>query len=433
MSPAKASTIDTWRKKTAGSSHTSTPSTASLVSPYGGGFLAAHVQPGRTAHSPGRSPPPEYPDYLPYRGPIETRPPPRPESIEVPGIVGLNDSTNGWLSQVVAARSPMETDINRERSARVVHRPEPIPLRERNVQTAESNHTVLDSYYNQQDLISPASTMSSLGFTSMTTRAIGATRSVARLWPTSVLITNSPPHTIDEDGSTVSQITPPANHRNDPGLFIDSMRYPPLPSTAVSTTARTPPSGTMSSRAMDYSNASRDTLYRSSSGQSPSTTPLRRGVGIKSVKTMRSFFSGLLGSGAGSPFPETPALPATYSDTFMVATPARPDSDIFPAASISRSNSLVRDPSRSANLVTSSRYDNGREAKDVPVDSPDRPRITMQSYTSSAVPPLLRLDTSENNFFIELNPDSPVTRVEGSRASGMTSLPDSWGYRGQRI
>lgn len=426
ISPAKASSIDSWRKhaQVSGAPHTPSSGSASGSSASNGQFYAAHLQPSGTqvVASPGRSPPPDYPDYLPYRGPIEP-PSITPVSEEPPAIAGLTASTYGWLASAITPRSPEErTPRTSPRAAHTAHRPDPIPLWGSGRGGVED--IPLDSYYATQDLISPASTLSSLGLSGMTTRAMGATRSVARLWPTSV-VASGPDSTVNSTLNTVIATPPLAQTRGDRVISIDSLHYAPTYTTAghfVTSPDQLLGSGvtTASLNAMRQ----RESPSRSSM-RDPSSPPLRRGVSIKSVKTMRSFFSGLLG---GSPLPETPALPSAYTPYETPA--ARPDSDIFPNGSVSRSNSLAN------NGGSVGRFDIGR----IPSNAGSHARNgfgrvrnkSRGTLGSSGLPPMLRLDAGGENFFIELNPNSPITVVDGSRPqSEMTAVPSSWRSRGR--
>jgi len=467
ISPGKASSIDSWRKNATAN----IPPTPSSGSGSGSGssvsglhFYAAHVQPGSgrfiQSVSPGRSPPPDYPDYLPYRGPIEPRP------TTPPLIAGINASTQGWLAATAATSlSPSPLDRSQARGTRSIHRPDPIPLRER--YTAELDEVPWDSYYAQQDVISPASTLSSLGLTGMTSRAMGATRSVARLWPTSIVVDSHPPPFTPQSAPTTTIPSRPTRP-----LRVSSYdTNPSVPS--YTSTANPSVSHNQSVDPTSGSTVNSTGTFRAEQVGSKMTSPvmsLRRGVSIKSVKTMRSFFSGLLF--ANSPIPNTPAIPSTYmSDRFEVA---RPESEIFPSGSVSRAGSIVRaeQPDRldgtdrvdrlihcgypgyasmglglglglsvsSANYTGTAESSGGstprghQDQKDASHSRDSRRREDTarleraSSATSHGLPPI-RLDRGGDNFFIELNPNSPVTMVNGSRpGSEMTSAPTSWRY-----
>lgn len=433
ISPAKASSIDSWRKNA--TPHTPSSGSTSGSSASNGRFYAAHLQPatGQPAISPGRSPPPEYPDYLPYRGPIE--PPNLTPNEEPPAIAGLTASTHGWLAAAITPRSPGDTPRSSPRPTRPVHRPDPIPLRDRNA--GNMDEIPLDSYYAAQDVISPASTMSSLGLSGMTTRAMGATRSIARLWPTSVII-SGPDSTLPSTLSTATIATPPSAQRQDRdrAVSIESMQYNPTYTTAghfVSSPDQLLGSGitsaslaAMRERSSPNGSTNRDAYSAAS--------PLRRGVSIKSVKTMRSFFSGFI---HGSPAPETPALPSAY--THYDTPAARPDSDIFPHSSISRSNSLAgngggvsrygiaRTPSNAG--AGGSTGAGGRVGGGGSGEGGKRNK-SRGTLGSSGLPPMLRLDAGGENFFIELNPGSPMTVVDHARPeSEVTAMPSGGAWR----
>lgn len=502
LSPAKASSIDSWRKNAV----PDTPSSGSGSSSASGyKVYAAHGQPGsgHVVHSPGKSPgrtpPPEYPDYLPYRGPIETRPPTPPSAgYEPPAIAGLNARTQGWLAAASAANSPMTAGKNSTastpRSNRQVHRPEPIPLRERgSVLMADLVDFPLDGgYYARQDGISPASALSSFG--QMTSLAAGATRSVAGLFapgttgtattlPTArsstsplsgTMASTSPGRTGSIDTTPTRPLRP---KRPERVLSSDSMAYAPTYALA-GYLAQSPEqligagllagAGAQGWREHDRNPDQDHRSPSRSSEANPSSSPLRRGVSIKSATTMRSFFSGLLWNAST---PDTPAVPG-WHDTVpawgsgasqLEAQAARPDSDTFPA-SVSRSGSISRWGSRDAPLpplpnsalgsITSSagaggRTESGTAAQGSVGTAPtptttavssasggkrDRSTSGRTSFVSVGIPPLLRLDTGGENIFIELNPNSPSTMVgmESARSSEVHGVPSSWRY-GEKI
>lgn len=315
----------------------------------------------------------------------------------------------------------------------------------------------LDSYYAQQDFISPASTLSSLGLSGMTARAMGATRSVARLWPTSVVIDSQHhlhlPPTTPQSAPTDSALSRPAKPQR--ALSSNSAQFAPSYHGAA-------PSAHSCDQLLS-SGVTGGSLASSPSGQTSGTetgtgtmtspmTPLRRGVSIKSVKTMRSFFSGLLF--ANSPIPDTPAVPSTYiSERYEVA---RPESEIFPQSSISRAGSIVRhrpDALQPLNRFGPSKQTEGEgrvssgathTAGSGSVSSGSTPWAERNQTTrreardesrrartpSWRLPPI-RLDRGGENFFIELNPNSPVTMVNGSRPGSempTPAAPTSWRY-----
>ena len=440
----KASSIDSWRQKA--NNIPPTPSSGSLTSSSlsGSRLYVPHVQPvGRlNAASPGRSPPPEYPDYLPYTGPVEPRPS-ESMTLEPPRIAGIDASTQGWLTATAAALSPLPS-ASWSKPTRQIHRPEPIPLRNR--LSSAMTTDLLDSYYPQQDLISSASTFSSLGLTGtgLTIRAMGATRSVARIWPNNVVV--DPYRPVQESHSAPStSLTQPVSR---PGSPPSRGTHTPSTLDSALSSAYPKPSPHASATTSGFSGGTSAATFSPESGSIASSYPLRRGVSIKSVKTMRSFFSALLFS---SPMSDTPALPRR-SERYEYA---RPDSDIFPIASLSRSGSLVRPGPRpeglsdlghcvigdhsirsggntallagggaftpnsdSAATIWSSENCLGAKQREVQLER-------ASSATSHTLPPI-RLDRGEDNFFIELNPNSPVTMVGGSRPGSEQTAVPTW-------
>lgn len=552
----KSYKIDSWRKNAALDTPT-TPYTGSDPSPgpvptsgshsasSGSRFVHAQQQQlSQPTHSgSGQSPPPDYPDYLPYTGPYESRPPsvyddhddlqgdtysqPRSSLTSLnppPAIVGFNPSAQTWLSTTSgitpspgystantsmrhlvgnsnqAYTSSQDRSPRQERAAR---RPDPIPLKNRssvhrdNVLSPEGyNHHRYDrdSYATsaQLDLVSPVSTLSSIGVTRVPSRA---TRSVARLWPSkdavpSLMMRNSVFDSRSSKGLELSlgssfsasvhaaagsdvdrarhlvdsRVSP--SHRSP----VDSTHferhyggldrgYAPQSQGASPGTNDTSPSfgsATMDSmKSTGYTKSSPSSAHRSTKADVPqsiyhhsttfsTSTPtvsspsspygLRRGVSIKSVKTMRSFFSGLL---FNPPLPNE-TVPPTPAVRHQIA--ARPDSDIFPIdiGTVHRSNSLMSQ-FKSASQSQSSPL-TGQPARSIashpPSQSPRRVELPMvqpgvggvsspsaapQSGTSQISTASPQLPTPDH-LFIELNPYSPISRP------GSEMTPGSWRF-----
>ena len=454
----------------------------------------------RLGGSPMRSPPPEYPDYVPYRGPIEPRPLPsisdhspryaEPE-YDPPAIAGSNPSAQGWLRAQAGSPAPSYTPTamshrtgRSEISARLgrgdrmdsmertmndgIYPPAPIPLRTPRSIAAGTDAIPIDSYYElHPETISPVSTESSLGLSGMTARAMGATRSFARLWssregaPSSFGMLATTPNGSNLDyNSSSNPTTSGLAHPHPRPPPVDSARHIPT-YTLAGHFAQSPDQlvGSELNHTTVYNGPSTSSdLPQSTSCSTHPESPytLRRGVSIKSVKTMRSFFSGLLfhtGGGPGSS-PETPALPQPA---------ARPDSDIFPngLGYLSRANSTAggasifgRSPSRAsrANTTTTGRSthhinasanpNNNTATTTNPSRATSRATSKKMHRTTRHGPPTLRLDglglglgtaTHESggggahNFFIELNPNSPMTLGASSRP-GSELTPGSWRF-----
>ena len=305
-----------------------------------------------------RLPPSDDPDYLPYRGPVEREPAAGRYDEPLP-IVGANPTAQRWLEdQAALIESHGPARQNPVYTGRNIPRPPPLPFR---LRLDRFDNIALDDYYRDESEADPdgfspiGSTPSTLGLTGRTARAVGATRSVARLWPSRDAI----PSTLRQQSAD-----PPA----------DSILFTPSHTTA----------GTFSicQSQMHGSGLASRSIFTNPTHSNPSSShpssfhsALRRGVSVKSVKTMRSFFSTLLfHSSSTSLAVQTPALPLAA---------ARPDSDIFPIGSLSRSNSAADDGIESSTNARMAQRDGGRET------SP--------------------------NLVIELNPNSPMTMAPSSR------------------
>lgn len=446
----------------------------------------------------GRTPPPDYRDYVPYRGPIE--PPPihtinssisgsgQEEILAYRGVAsslssasgrrgsirssssrsgtprlslvaGTNPSAAGWLlaggpqawnispisSRVGGERLSKDGSWSTERSGRSRasvescsagelrsdkdrekddgfdeialsdHQPSisPPPFSDVTSPSSQSGKrsTGTRTRTVPQSPASAVSTPSSLGLSGIQARALPASRSVARLWPTRDAV--------------------PSSYRADSSFWggMSALRSPRQVALNTSSLALNPCTSV-------------DAL--SHVPNSTSSPTLRRGVSIKSIKTMRSFFSGLiflppssssnavrLGGNGASPIPSTLALP-------MIA--ARPDSDIFPVfgGGLSRGSSKV-DRSRigkgysSTSSTVPSTSGSGSTSKHHPV--PALP-ITTSTSLSRRQGEEAGEEEEENdgssNFFIELNPNSPITASRSgslwtwyTRASGL-GLGGSW-------
>ncbi|OXG76477.1 hypothetical protein C349_05650 [Cryptococcus neoformans var. grubii Br795] len=423
----------------------------------------------------GRSPPPEYPDYVPYRGPIE--PPPinianssisgsgqsevlaytgmafplssaggrigstsssssKSSTPRLPLVTGANPSATGWLLargqqqawniSPISSREGVEgligdgsqgTNMGRGSGASVEswsagesrrdrdrerdegfdeialgdHQPPVSPPPFSGVTSSpsgsgKSTGTGTGTRTVPQSPASSISTPSSLGLSGIQARAVPASRSVARLWPTRDAVPSS--YRVNssflEGMSALS--SPQQTAFNTSSLILN-------PSTSVDALPHAP--------------------------NSTSSPTLRRGVSIKSIKTMRSFFSGLiflapssnigvvgLGGNGTPPIPSTPALPMTA---------ARPDSGIFP---------VFGGLSRGSSKVDRSRVGKGYSSTSWIVPPTSRSGATSKQHPTPALP----LTTSTNgsrrqreeaeeeeerddgspNFFIELNPNSPI-------------------------
>jgi hypothetical protein len=404
----------------------------------------------------------------------------------------VGDSNQAYTSS--QDRSPRQ-----ERAAR---RPDPIPLKNRSSVHRDdgllspegyNHHRDRDSYATsaQLNLVSPVSTLSSIGVTRVPSRA---TRSVARLWPSrdavpSLMMRNSVFDPRSSKGLELSLgssfsasvhaaagsdmdrarhlVDPRAspNHRSpvDSTHFerhyggLDRGYAPQSHGTSPGTNDTSPSFGgtTMDSmKSTGYTKSSPSSAHRSTKADVPqsiyhhsttfsTSTPtvsspsspygLRRGVSIKSVKTMRSFFSGLL---FNPPLPNE-TVPPTPAVRHQIA--ARPDSDIFPIdiGTVHRSNSLMSQ-FKSASQSQSSPL-TGQPACSIashsPSQSPRRVDLPVVQPGAggalglSAAPPSGSNQTSAasqlptpDHLFIELNPYSPISRP------GSEMTPGSWRF-----
>lgn len=446
----------------------------------------------------GRTPPPDYPDYVPYRGPIEP-PPIHTTSSSISGsgqeevlaykgaasplssacgrrgsmrssssrsstprlslVAGANPSATGWLlaqgaqgwnispissregggglskdgswstkrsgrsrtSVESCSAGELRSDKDREKDdgfdeiALSDHQPSisPPPFSDVTSPSSQSGKrsTGIRTRTVPQSPASAVSTPSSLGLSGIQARAVPASRSVARLWPTRDAV--------------------PSSYRTDSSFWGGMSALRSAQQVALNT----------SSLALNTSTSVNALSHVPNSTSSPT---LRRGVSIKSIKTMRSFFSGLillppssssdavgLGGNGASPIPSTLALP-------IIA--ARPDSDIFPVfgGGLSRGSSKA-DRSRigkgysSTSSTVPSTSGSGSTSKHHPI--PALPITTSSSLSRRQGEEAGEEevgDDGSSNFFIELNPNSPVTASRSgslwtryTRASGL-GFGGSW-------
>lgn len=474
MSQDAGSKVDLWRKMMGGTSTPGDSLTASSAAPTPISFAkdgGVNLTPGSgSGMGTDRSPTPEYPDYVPYRGPIEPHPP-HTASFSVPGsgqekvlaytgmtasplssaggrmgstrssssrsstprlplVAGANPSATGWLlarggQQQAWNISPISSreggeglsrdgsqstnrsggsraasleswsagesrrDRDREREdgfdeiVMVDHQApvSPPPFSGVTCPSSRSGRsTGTGTKIVPQSPASSISTPSSLGLSGIQARAVPASRSVARLWPARDAVPSS--YRVDSSSRWGMSAL------SSPSLALN-------PSTSVDALPHAPPNST-------------------------SSPTLRRGVSIKSIKTMRSFFSGLiflppssnagavgLGGNGASPIPSSPALPMTA---------ARPDSGIFPVF-----GGLSRGPSE----VDRGRVPKGYSNTSSTVTPAPRSGSTSKQHHTPALPiirsgngsSLQRHGAEEEeeergdgspHFFIELNPNSPI-------------------------
>ena len=350
---SRGDSIESWRKNAVEASPI-TPLTAKTASP-------------KAKQALNRSPLPVYPDYLPYRGPVE---PPRllDEQDETSRFGMANPSAHGWMRE---HGSLLEADFTPSfgspETNHSLGRLLPLPVhldRERFDDIALDNYNFSDT----DNINSSASTPSSLDMTGMTARAPGATRSIARLWPSR-----------DAVPSALQPIA--VNIRSDSMVFAPSY-------TTAGNLSSSPSQLIGSGLATRSTSNSHSRPSTHSSSQLSSQYTLRRGVSVKSVKTMRSFFSGLLLQNSSTPpAGQTRALPQAA---------ARPDSGIFPVGIHWSNNSSAGTGIQSRRQVSPSlRLEGG------PEHSP--------------------------NMFIELNPNSPMTAAPSSRPeSEWTQWRSGW-------
>ena len=358
---------------------------------------------GHPYGSPKGSPPPEYPDFIPYHGPIE--PPPSavtrsaaeytgsdrvynwPTSRKaVPSIEPIEDNTlspntrvEGWVNGVQAAGTPiLDSTSDRSdhyaltgKSDHSLHS----PSQRKGVGAGNEMREIPVTPYSVtqlDNLQSPASSLSSAAEGEMTSRAVRAKGSVARIWPnnptphvsagktviaggapapssfrfkdpfqstldpTNLERFSDPSASMFDTTTTASPLTTlsPVHTRDRRAAAADSMRFAPTYTIAGNFISSTDQLiGSRFASSFDQSMVNQGGDGSSPRTSSPAAT-LRRGVSIKSVKTMRSFFSALLwnnSQSSGSPVRETPALPGQIQA-------ARPDSGIFP---MTRNNSIA--------------------------------------------------------------------------------------------
>ncbi|GFZ47751.1 hypothetical protein JCM24511_05498 [Saitozyma sp. JCM 24511] len=390
---------------------------------------------------PNGSPPPDYPEYIPYNGPVQAlSPPSSAEPPTPPAIAGGSASALSWLKR--ANSGPHESGPGGS-SERLVR---PGSSQSYQVELHRQGSTSRSHSHSHSSFSSETSGSLALAHVG-TAQAVGvgATRSVARLWPSRSAV---PSDFLERDGNNeryglsagVSENKSHDAHRAQPQpghtRGMDPPRPPPLSlASSVQTTAGgsggalgststlptsslsdpTPNGGTtmggshhqnqsqnqmtLSSsnyrydynyyhnqaqargqhnpasaiyrhptsnpHAYPYPNANSKTNTNdihlapsdpSASASASFSTPLpsssvgsvlRRGVSVKSVKTMRSFFSGLLtanpvrsGFSSGSGVPPTP-MTSSSREMYPHQYAARPDSDIFPST-LQRSDSTGR-------------------------------------------------------------------------------------------
>ncbi|WVO16531.1 hypothetical protein L204_104210 [Cryptococcus depauperatus] len=436
---SQRSSSDIWKKGSGASESSATPTLLH--------FSAHRDQHERTRGA--RSPPInsllDYPEYVPYRGPIE--PPPSQVSNEdreefsaydgymgsgprsantgrsatPPLIAGANPTAVGWLAARQFAVTPVKTPSTASQTSRSNQwaKFDTIALNDYQIQkpitpsplsgVGSTPRTGRDRERGRdcQSIYSPISsisTPSSLGLSGVQVRAMGASRSVARLWPTKDAV--------------------PSNYRTGSFYLANDEASRPSPRLASSQNN--------SSSVVLNPPTSVDSLPNTTNDPSGSPS-LRRGVSIKSIKTMRSFFSGLIfvpssnsnTVAGGSPVPITPNLPSA----------ARPDSGIFGPLGGGLDRSLSRGPSMrrvgggatglgvtphmttNVTTPTSSNLPPSSFTFPSPLQRTPTPRIH-NSYSNQLVPRKNDgrereegVDGEEHSpdFFIELDPNSPVT------------------------
>ncbi|KAK8847410.1 hypothetical protein IAR55_005268 [Kwoniella newhampshirensis] len=483
---------DDWRLHRVQSASPSTPySSDGPPGINGRGFAWGIGGDGIESNEPYRSPPPKYPDYIPYRPPADTSShnvvSEFSETIDSnlpyigggsarspPLIAGATPLATGWLStqrgrteEHVTSPAPSQTSSSSRRSGSGRSREgrSSIPLISRRGDRSTEGYVeiALDHYdQSQRHGRSPspasASTPSTQELVVSPKRAVGGSRSVARLWPKRDAVPSS-----HRTPSLAQKVILPGlgtighklgtNNVTHHQAF-DLNRRNPIQGSQCTSTATSASSPNVGAAEPDKSSVN--------DGRG---TSLRRGVSIKSVKTMRSFFSGLLfvpsSSSTTSPISSIPALPQTA---------ARPDSDIFPGlaggdTSI-KSDRMGGDMSmqnnRSGDVRDGKGGDMGRSAG-LGLVGVERKGIQtrMNRDTSLKVTPFLneavglggpsinasQIGTNDGgleegkeaspNLFIELNPNSPITasrpdsqwtgRMNGSRRTWKEShLGTSW-------
>ncbi|EAL18379.1 hypothetical protein CNBJ3020 [Cryptococcus deneoformans B-3501A] len=347
MSQDAGSKVDLWRKMMGGTSTPGDSLTASSAAPTPISFAkdgGVNLTPGSgSGMGTDRSPTPEYPDYVPYRGPIEPHPP-HTASFSIPGsgqekvlaytgmtasplssaggrmgstrssssrsstprlplVAGANPSATGWLlargGQQAWNISPISSreggeglsrdgsqstnrsggsraasleswsagesrrDRDREREdgfdeiVLVDHQApvSPPPFSGVTCPSSRSGRsTGTGTKIVPQSPTSSISTPSSLGLSGIQARAVPASRSVARLWPARDAVPSS--YRVDSSFRRGMSALSSASLALNPSTSVDALPHAPPNSTSSPT--------------------------------------LRRGVSIKSIKTMRSFFSGLI-------------------------------------------------------------------------------------------------------------------------------------------
>ncbi|RXK34754.1 hypothetical protein M231_07996 [Tremella mesenterica] len=349
----------------------STPSSSSgSTSAYG---------PQPTEHSP----PPSYPDYIPYAPPHSS---PRGNvsrwsaatTVTLPAIVGANPTAAGWLARnpaTVAGVNP-SSPTSSSRNSRLL-RPPPLARRH---SKERYDDIALDQFTPRTDIsassVHTPTTPQSL-IHGVTVRAGKATRSVARLFP---MRGDSDP------SSTYTQPPSSYTYESDPYLPTVTTAGSLNPNAHLAMMGRqTPNDGSRSITPYTPISSERHTL--------------RRGVSIKSVKTMRSFFSSLLHGAGASPMPDTPALPQAA---------ARPDSGIFP---LSRNNSTATGRGRASSAGGGG--EGGQRG--------GRRSGGMGGYGRGRPMGLNLEEPPRKDLIIELSPESPITTF---------SRPDSQWYPG---
>lgn len=311
-----------------------------------------------------------------------------------PPIAGLDSTAERWLQENT-----------------YIGQPRPSSGRSMRSQLSRGGHSVNSNSCGDHDdpVTGDIETYEIMG---VTHTAVNARRSIARLWPSrdavpSLYRSNTLIHTRGPEAVVKDITLRRSNTLESYGHSTSGMAFQTVPvSASASATAGI---GTIDSFTSSFirpaplklltatSSASpQPSGYTPSSRNRPQTPlPLRRGVSIKSAKTVRSFFSGWIkatpGSGNGHEHhgggnfrPDTPARPQTA---------ARPDSGIFPL-------------SLSLGLGT----------VDVPLSHVDR---DMRGLGGDG-------DGGSRNMFIELNPSSPLTASRpASEWQGKRSKPGS--------
>ncbi|WRT64765.1 uncharacterized protein IL334_001699 [Kwoniella shivajii] len=414
---------------------------------------------------PFRSPPPDYPDYIPYYPPNTSSSAASPSASNVgsgksayynksPHRPEISADSSGWIHNASKTLSPSPS--MKSRASPLIERMNPLSSARSN--KPEYDDIALDNYssysrseqrsipitpppipseygdYTPTTSTTPYSKYTTSPSTASTDQSVAVQSiakrgskppNVARLWPSRDAV----PSAYQNSLATTIKTEPSLHRMNTTGGQSSIAPYPPgssinLPSMQESIISPSAPESPMAGA-------------RAEGG-------LGRGASIKSSKsigTMRSWFSGLIFAPPGSNSGLISSLPSVPSTPILPQAAARPDSGIFPLAlngsvgSIplrsspagtptqmvpgTATRSIFSSPLTARTMGSGYGYGYGYGGNQTPRSGNNSPFANLGNVNGMNTRPLPSRSTTDssgytygsnegNNMFIELNPNSPI-------------------------